>query len=117
MTTNDTDALTLADIDQVLPPEYDILLPGDPRNDNRAALRAVRHNLAPKSTTSPVQGSPSNSRRPSPRASRLLAEESGTRFVQLLSAYDTDPFFHASVTHTIAALFPFQRNPAPHEKR
>jgi hypothetical protein len=45
MTTDDTYALTLTDIDHILPlpAEYDILQPGDLRNDNRAALRAVRH--------------------------------------------------------------------------
>src|SRR5258707_8137836 len=35
---------------------------------------------------------------------RLLAEESGTRYVQLSASYDSDAWFHASVTHTVAAL-------------
>ncbi len=34
----------------------------------------------------------------------LLAEESGTRYVQLSASYDSDAWFHASVTHTVAAL-------------
>ena len=33
-----------------------------------------------------------------------LAEEGGTRYVQLSASYDADPYFPASVTHTIAAL-------------
>ncbi len=45
MITNGTNALTLTDIDCVLPPEYDILSPGDPRNENHHASRAVCHNV------------------------------------------------------------------------
>jgi len=102
--TNDTYALTLADIDCVLPAEYDILQPGDPGNENRSALRAVRHEAAAQThyfysakeyftfVTSII-----------PR-NRLLAEESGTRYIQLSATYDSDPYFHASVTHTVAAL-------------
>jgi hypothetical protein len=104
MTTDDTYALTLVDIDRVLPTEYEILQPTDPRNENGAALRAVRHDAMAQThffysaheyfkfavSIAPRQ--------------RLLAEESGTRYVQLSASYDADPSFHASVTHTIAAL-------------
>jgi len=45
MIPNGTNALTLADIDCVLSPEYDIVSPGDPCNENHHALRAVRHNV------------------------------------------------------------------------
>ena len=44
--TEDIYALTLADIDRVLPAEFAILQPGDSRNKNRNALRAVRHEAA-----------------------------------------------------------------------
>lgn len=103
MTTNDTDALTLADIDHVLPPEYDILPSGDPRNKNRHALRAVRHNAAGQTHyfssvreyfTFAVSVAPQS----------VLAEEGGTRYLSLSAQYDADPWFHASVTHTVAAL-------------
>jgi hypothetical protein len=106
MTTNDTYALTLTDIDRILPlpAEYEILQPGDLRNDNRAALRAVRHEASAQTHyfysakeyfTFAISVIPQ---------SRLLAEESGTRYVQLSATYDSDPYFHASVTHTVAAL-------------
>ena len=98
------DMLTLADIDRVLPPEYEVLFATDPRNENRAALRAVRHEAAARThyfynaqeylkfATSII-----------PRT-RLLAEESGTRYIQLSASYDQDPYFHASITHTVAAF-------------
>ena len=38
---------------------------------------------------------------------RILSNESGTRYVELSTQYDSDAYFHASVTHTIAA---FTRN-------
>ena len=34
----------------------------------------------------------------------FLAEEGGTRYLLLSASYDADPWFHASVTHTVAAL-------------
>jgi hypothetical protein len=102
--TEDIYALTLADIDRVLPAEYDILQPDDSRNDNRTALRAVRHEASAQThyfynareyLQFAVSIAPCN---------RLLAEESGTRYIQLSASYDADPYFHASVTHTVAAL-------------
>lgn len=104
MPINDAQTLTLEDIDRVLPPEYELLSATDPRHENRAALRAVRHEAAAqtyyiysaqqylKFATSII-----------PR-DRLLAEKSGTRYIQLSASYDADPYFHASVTHTIAAF-------------
>ena len=102
--TEDIYALTLADIDRVLPTEYDILQPADPRNDNRTALRAVRHEASAQthyfySAQEYLQFAVSIAPR-----NRLLAEEFGTRYVQLSATYDADPYFHASVTHTVAAL-------------
>ncbi len=38
----------------------------------------------------------------SPR--RLLADVSHTRYIELSAQYDNDVYFHASVTHTVAAL-------------
>jgi hypothetical protein len=104
MTTNDTHTLTLADIDHVLPAEYEVLSSTDSRNDNRKALRAVRHDASARVhyfysareyftfATSVI-----------PRQ-RLLAEEYGTRYIQLSASYDADPYFHAIVTHTVAAF-------------
>ena len=97
-------AWTLADIDRVLPAEYDILQPDVSHNDNRTALRAVRHEASAQThyfynvqeyLQFAVSIAPRN---------RLLAEESGTRYIQLSASYDADPYFHASVTHTVAAL-------------
>jgi hypothetical protein len=102
--TEDTYALTLTDIDCVLPAEYDILQPDDSRNDNHVALRAVRHEASAQthyfySAKGYLQFAVSIAPR-----NRLLAEESGTRYIQLSASYDSDPYFHASVTHTVAAL-------------
>jgi len=104
MTTNDTHMLGLSDVDRVLPPEYEILQATDPRNENRNALRAVRYEpsaqthyfyTAQEYFTFAISVAPRN---------RLLAEEYGTRYVQLSARYDSDPSFHGSVTHTVAAL-------------
>ncbi len=104
MTTNDTYALTLTDIDRVLPAEYEVLQPSDPRNENRAALRAVRHDaMACVHYFYSIREYFTFATSVIPRQ-RLLAEEAGTRYVQLSATYDADPYFHASVTHTVAAL-------------
>ena len=104
MTTNDTHILGLSDVDRVIPPEYEILQPTDPRNEKRNALRAVRYEpgaqthyfyTAQEYFTFATSIAPRH---------RLLAEEYGTRYVQLSAEYDHDPCFHASVTHTVAAL-------------
>jgi hypothetical protein len=103
MTMSDTHILSLTDIDRVLPDEYEVLQPADPRNENRRALRAVCHDAAGVHYFSTAQeyfafAVSIASRR------RLLAEEGGTRYVQLSASYDSDAWFHASVTHTVAAL-------------
>jgi hypothetical protein len=104
MTTNETQTLDVSVIDRVLPAEYEILLPTDPRNENRAAIRAVHHRGGGLThyftsiqeyftfATSVIS------------RQRLLAEEYGTRYVQLSAQYDHDPFFHAGLTHTVAAF-------------
>jgi hypothetical protein len=77
---------------------------GDPCNENRAALRAVRHEaLAHVHYFYSAQDYFKFATSVAPRQC-LLAEESGTRYVQLSASYDADPYFHASVTHTVAAL-------------
>ena len=104
MTTEDTYALTLADIGRVLPTEYDILQPADPHNDNRTALRAVRHEASAQTHyLYSAKEYLKFATRITPR-NRLLAQESGTCYIQLSASYDADPSFHASVTHTVAAL-------------
>ena len=35
---------------------------------------------------------------------RLLTDVSHTRYIELSSQYDNDVYFHASVTHTVAAI-------------
>ena len=104
MTTNDSLALDVTVIDRVLPAEYEVLLPTDPRNENRAAVRAVRHRsggLTHYFTS--VQEYFTFATSVIPR-SRLLAEEYGTRYIQLSAQYDHDPYFHAGLTHTVAAF-------------
>jgi hypothetical protein len=104
MTTSDTHTLSLSDIDHMLPAEYEVLPPADPRNENHRALRAVRHEASAQTHyfytaqqyfTFAVSIAP---------RTRLLAEEAGTHYVQLSASYDSDAWFHASVTHTVAAL-------------
>ena len=104
MTTNDPHSLDVSAIDRVLPAEYDILPPTDPRNENRAALRAVRHGSGgPTRYFSTAEEYFTFATSVMPR-SRLLAEEYGTRYLQLSASYDADPYYHASVTHTVAAF-------------
>ena len=109
MQTDASDLLSLTDIDAVLPDEFQILLPSDPRNDALHAphaLRVVRHE-----TTEQLYAFDTIRRylqfvlAVSPR--RLLADVSGTSYIELSAHYDSDPYFHASVTHTVAA---FTRN-------
>lgn len=98
------DPLTLTDIDRVLPSEYEVLQPDDPRHENGAALRAVRHESSAQTHYFYSAGEYFKfATRIIPRT-RLLAEEAGTRYMQLSASYDADPYFHASITHTVAAL-------------
>ena len=103
MTTNITHTLNLTDVDAVLPAEFQLLQPSDPRNDAPDALRVVRHEV-----TAQTYAFETFSKylkfvlSISPR--RLLAEVSHTRYIELSAQYDADPWFHASVTHTVAAF-------------
>src|ERR1700730_5639428 len=104
MTTNETHSLGVSTIDRVLPAEYEILQPTDPRNENRAAVRAVRHRSGGLTHCFPsVQEYFTFAPSVIPRQ-RLLAEEYGTRYIQLSAQYDHDPYFHAGLTHTVAAF-------------
>jgi hypothetical protein len=103
MHTNATHMLSLTDVDAVLPAEFQLLQPSDPRYDAPHALRVVRYETAdqiyafdtPQQYLQFVLSV-------SPR--RLLAEISHTRYIELSAQYDSDAYFHASVTHTVAAL-------------
>jgi hypothetical protein len=103
-TNNDTLTLSVADLDQVLPSEYTVLPPGDPRNDNPHALRALLNEESSQtyffsSALEYLKFAVTVASR-----NRLLAENCGTRYIQLSASYDSDAYFHASVTHTVAAF-------------
>jgi hypothetical protein len=100
---HDAHLLSLAGLDRVLPREYKALPPGDPHNGILHALRAVRNEAAAQthyfySAQEYVAFATSVARR------RWLAEEGGTRYIELSAQYDADPWIHASVTHTVAAF-------------
>jgi hypothetical protein len=103
MSTNATHTLSLTDVDAVLPAEFQLLQPSDPHNDAPHALRVVRHETTeqtyafdtPRQYMQFVLSV-------SPR--RLLAEVSHTRYSELSAQYDSDAYFHASLTHTVAAF-------------
>jgi hypothetical protein len=106
MHTNATHLLSLADVDAVLPAEFQLLQPFDPHNDVPNAMRVVRH----KGTEQTYSfDTPQEYLKfvlsVSPR--RLLAEVSDTRYIELSAQYDSDTYFHSSVTYTVAA---FTRN-------
>lgn len=104
MTTHETQTLDVSLIDRVLPAEYEILSSTDPRNEQRTSVRAVRHRGGgPTHYFSTAQEYFTFATSVMQRQ-RLLAEEYGTRYVQLSAQYDADPYFHASVTHTVAAF-------------
>jgi hypothetical protein len=103
MNTNATDTLSLADVDAVLPAEFQLLQPSDPRNDVPHTLRVVRHESTKQTYAFDTpQQYLQFVLSISPR--RLLADVLHTRYIELSAQYDADPYFHASVTHTIAAF-------------
>jgi hypothetical protein len=104
MTSNGISVLSLTDVEEVLPTEYEIVPPTDPRNDNRNALRAVRHNATAQTHYFYSAQEYLKFAASVIPCHRLLAEEYGTRYIQLSACYDHDPYFHASVIHTIAAF-------------
>ena len=106
MDTNATHTLSLTDVDAVLPSEFQILQPSDPHHDMPHALRVVRHETTDQTyafdtTLEYLKFVLSVSPR------RLLADVSHTRYIELSAKYDSDAYFHASVTHMVAA---FTRN-------
>src|SRR5690242_5407407 len=104
MTTNETSTLDVSMIDRVLPAEYEILSPTDTRNEQRSSVRAVRHRSGGLTHYfSSAQEYFIFATSVIPRQ-RLLAEEYGTRYIQLSAQYDHDPYFHAGVTQTMAAF-------------
>jgi len=103
MTDNVTHVLSLTDIDAVLPEEFKVLQLSDVHTYAPDAVRVVRHTTTEQTCTfhTPRQYLHfvlSVSTRP------VLAEVSQTRYIELSSQYDNDVYFHASVTHTVAAL-------------
>lgn len=97
-------SVSLADLDRLLPAPYRVLSSDDPRNDQPYALRTIWNDasLQTRSFTSAqayLQFVVSVAER-----NLLLAEEGGTRYLLLSAEYDADPYFHASVTHTVVAL-------------
>jgi hypothetical protein len=103
MTTNANQMLSLTDIDAVLPAEFKLLKPSDPDTHAPHAMRVVRH-----ATTEQIYAFETPQQylqfvlSVSPR--RLLADVAHTRYIELSAQYDSDPYFHASVTHTVAAF-------------
>jgi hypothetical protein len=103
MTNNATHMLSLTDIDAVLPTEFQILHPSDPHNDAPHALRVVCNETTKKTYAfDTLQHYLKFVLSMSPR--RLLADVSYTRYIELSAQYDSDVYFHASVTHTVAAF-------------
>jgi len=105
MTTNNTPILSLIDVDGVLPQEFEILKSDDPCNATPHALRAVRDKSAARTHYfySPLDYLKFVT---SVSARQVLGEEYGTRYVLLSSEFDSDPYYHASITQTIAAFTP-----------
>jgi hypothetical protein len=103
MTTNASHTVSLTDVDSLLPAEFQLLQPSDPRNNAQDALRVVRHETTEQTY---VFDTPRHYLQfvlaVSPR--RLLADVLHTRYIELSAQYDTDPYFHASVTYTVAAF-------------
>jgi hypothetical protein len=103
MKTDATHQLGLTDVDAALPDEFQLLQPSDPRNDAPHVLRVVRHNTTEQIYTfETARQYLQFVLSVSPR--RLLADFSHTRYIELSAQYDSDVYFHASVTHTVAAL-------------
>jgi hypothetical protein len=103
MIDNATDIVSLTDLDAVLPEAYEILHTSDPAMQMPSAVRAVRDASTGQTYTFQT------ARQyllfvlsVTPR--RLLTDVLHTRYIELSSQYDSDPFFHASVTYTVAAI-------------
>jgi hypothetical protein len=103
MTINTAHTLSLTDVDAVLPVGFQIMQWSDLNNDTPEALRTVCHEATAQTYTFDTpQQYLSFVLSVSPR--HLLAEISHTRYIELSAQYDSDAYFHASVTHTVAAF-------------
>jgi hypothetical protein len=103
MTDNAPHVLSLTDIDAVLPNEFQVLQLSDAHTHSPDAMRVVRH-----VTTEQTYAFDTPQQylhfvlSITPR--RLLTDVSHTRYIELSAQYDSDPYFHASVNHTVAAI-------------
>lgn len=105
MTVNhDPLTLSVADLDRLLPSQYTVLSSDDPRTADPHALRTVWNETTLQTHT--FTSAQAYLQFVVSIASRdpFLAEEGDTRYLLLSAQYDADPYFHASVTHTVAAL-------------
>jgi hypothetical protein len=105
MTTNASLTVSLTDIDAVLPVEFQVLQPSDAHYHAPHALRVVCHTTTEQLYTFETpQQYLQFMLAVLPR--RLLAEVSHTRYLQLSAQYESDPWFHGSVTHMLTAFTP-----------
>jgi hypothetical protein len=103
MTANTTYTVSLTDLDAMLPEEFEILQPPQANVDAFHAIRAIRHVTTGQTYTFQTAWQYLHFvLSVTPR--RLLTDVSHTRYIELSSQYDSDPFFHASVTYTVAAI-------------
>jgi hypothetical protein len=103
MTSNSNPLLSLTDIDEVLPEAFEILQPSDPEISATHAVRVVRHDTTWQTYTFETARQYLHFVLSiTPR--RLLTDVLHTRYIELSSQYDSDLYFHASVTYTVAAI-------------
>jgi hypothetical protein len=103
MTTNVNPIVSLTDIDAVLAAEFEVMQPIEPDTQVPQAVRVVRCiTTGQMYTFDTPQHYLQFVLSISPR--RLLADVSGTRYIEISAQYDNDVYFHASVTYTVAAL-------------
>ena len=102
MTANASHTLSVADLDAVLPEAFEILRTSHPDMHAPHAVRVVRHTTTGQTYTFQTPRQYLHFvLSVTPR--RLLTNVSQTRYIELSSQYDNDVYFHASVTHTVAA--------------
>ena len=105
MTSNhSTLSVSLADLDRLLPAQYTVLSSDDARNDQPYALRTIWNDATLQTHAFPSAQAYLQFVVSVAERNPLLAEEGGTRYLLLSAQYDADPWFHASVTHSVAAL-------------
>src|SRR5690242_5992604 len=103
MTTNALHSVSLSDLDDVLPEAYEILHASDPALHESSAMRIVRHTTTGRTYTFHTARQYLHFVLSiTPR--RILTEVAHTRYIELSCQYDSDPFFHASITCRVAAI-------------